>query len=113
MPPIVATPVYLIGIAGLFYLDRAGGRRVSKALWIPFIWLFLISSRPVFFLLNLSPSYATNATEAYVEGSPVDLAVYTLVMLAALAVLFSRAERPGSFGRKKSMLIRYFFFLLW
>jgi exopolysaccharide production protein ExoQ len=112
MPPIVATPVYLIGIAGLFYLDRAGGRRVSKALWIPFIWLFLISSRPVSFWLNLSPSYATNATEAYVEGSPVDLAVYTFLMLAALAVLFTRADRTGSLLRKNGLLIAYFLFCL-
>lgn len=112
MPPIIATVIYCIGIIGLFYLDRSDGPRISKALWIPAIWLFVISSRPISFWLNVSPSYAVNASAAYEEGSPVEQVVLTTLMVAALAVLFTRADRTGSLLRKNGVLIAYFLFCL-
>jgi exopolysaccharide production protein ExoQ len=112
MPPIVATLICVIGIAGLFYLNRYDGPRASKALWIPAIWLFIISSRPVSFWLNVSPSYAGNATAAYEEGSPVEQVVLTTLMVAALAVLFTRADRTVSLLRKNGLLTAYFLFCL-
>jgi exopolysaccharide production protein ExoQ len=114
MPPIVATLICMIGIAGLFYLDRRNGPRVSKALWIPALWLFIISSRPVSMWFGMTPNFSMDAdpTNVYVEGSPVDRAVCMFLMLAALAVLFRRADRVRPFLRKNAVLISYLFFCL-
>ncbi len=39
MPPQIATVLFAVGIAGLFWLDRDGSLRPSKALWLPRIWV--------------------------------------------------------------------------
>jgi exopolysaccharide production protein ExoQ len=108
LPPIVATIIYAIGIVGLFYLDRHDDSRVSKALWIPAIWLFLISSRSVSFWLETPPNFnSVEATEAYVEGSPIDRAVFTFLLLAALPVLVARSDRVGPLLRKNILILLY------
>jgi exopolysaccharide production protein ExoQ len=112
MPPAIASLICVIGIAGLFYLNRYDGPRSSKALWIPTIWLFIISTRPVSFWLDISPNYAVNASAAYEEGSPVEQVVLSALMVAALAVLFTRSARASSLLRKNGLLIAYFLFCL-
>jgi O-antigen ligase len=112
MPQAIATFICWIGIAGLFYLNRYGGPRASKALWIPAIWLFIISSKPVSFWLDITPDYSVNASAAYEAGSPVEQVVLTTLMVAAVAVLFTRSNRTGSLLRKNGLLIAYFLFCL-
>jgi O-antigen ligase len=112
MPPALASLICAIGVAGLFYLNRYDGPRASKALWIPAIWLFIISTRPVSFWLNVSPSYGESASATYEEGSPVEQVVLSTLMVAALAVLFMRPDRTGSLLRKNGLLIAYFLFCL-
>jgi exopolysaccharide production protein ExoQ len=118
MPPIVATFICTIGIIALVYLDRYGGPRISKAVWIPAIWLFLISSRPLSIWLGIGwNSGAVDATQAYVEGSPVDRAVFICLILAALVVLFARADKVGALLRKNVVIGLFFLFcavsILW
>ncbi len=115
MPPIIASIIFTIGILGLFYLDRHEDSRVSKALWIPAVWLFLISSRPAIFWLGMAPNSGAyyveaNSTEVYVEGSPVDRAVLAFLVLAALAVLVARSGRVGPLLRKNVLILLYFSF---
>jgi exopolysaccharide production protein ExoQ len=110
-PPIVATIIYAIGIIWLFYLDRDDGPRMSKALWIPAVWLFLISSRPVSLWLGMAPNLnSVDATETYMEGSPIDRYVFTFLLLAALAVLVARSGRVGPLVRKNVLILLYFSF---
>ena len=47
MNPTLATLVYYLGIAGLFYLNRDKTVHTSKALWLPVIYIWLVASRPV------------------------------------------------------------------
>jgi exopolysaccharide production protein ExoQ len=112
MPPFVASIVFVFGIAGLFYLDRNDTPRISKALWIPYLWLFLISSRGVALWFGLlTPDFrAVDATDAYVEGSPVDRAVFTILIVAALVVLFKRSDKVGTLLRKNIVVISFFLF---
>ena len=111
MPPLVATIAFSIGILGLFCLDRHEGPPLSKALWLPFGWLFLISSRSVSFWFGIPPNFnGIDATEAYVEGSPIDRAVFTLLLLAALAVLVARMNRVAPLLRKNKLVISFFLF---
>jgi len=121
MPPAIASIIFTIGVLGFFYLDRDKSVRISMALWIPAVWLFLISSRPLSFWLGIAPGFkgvdATVAyvegsptTAAYVEGSPLDRAVFTVLLLAALAVLVARSGRVGPLVRKNVLILLYFGF---
>jgi exopolysaccharide production protein ExoQ len=113
MPPAIASIIYTIGILGLFYLDRDKNTRISWTLWIPAVWLFLISSRPVSLWLGMSPNFnAIDATQAYAEGSPIDRNVFTFLLLAALAVLLARSGRAGLMPRKNVLILLYFSFCL-
>src|SRR6516162_2873244 len=90
LPPIVATVLCIVGIAGLFWLDRDPEASVSKALWIPTAYLLIICSRPVSTWLGLSPS--GNQGDVYLEGSPIDAAVILALLIGGLTFLAGRAE---------------------
>src|SRR5712692_5752829 len=118
LPPRVAAVIYALGILGLFYLDREDGRRMSKALWIPAIWLFQISSRSVSWWLGMNQNNAgVDATQAYVDGNPIDRYVLTFLLLAALAVLVARRGWVGPLLRKNVLILLYLSFcaisILW
>jgi len=115
MPPTVASIIFAIGILGLFYLDRDEESLMSKALWIPAMWLFLTSSRGVSLWLSMAPTL--DSPEAYLEGSPIDRAVFACLLIAALAVVISRREGVGSLLRKNGPILLFFGFcavsILW
>ena len=107
MSPAVATLAYAIGILGLFALDHDRSLRTSRALWIPVVWLFIEASRPVSLWLQMSP---TSSADTYLEGSPLDRAVYLLLSIAAFVVLISRRRSVGAFLRNNRALLLFFFY---
>ncbi len=109
---IVATILCAIGIPGLFYLDRHEDSQVSKALWIPAAWLFVISSRGVSsWLAGVQPSFqGVTAAESYEDGSPIDMWVFTFLLVAALVVLIARSGRVRPLLRKNGLILLYFSF---
>ena len=93
MPPEIASCVFGIGIIGLFVLDRDREVHVSKALCLPFIWLWLTSSRSLtewMAIAGFGPPLATNRTNMYMEGTPLDRNVLIGLMILALVVLVRR-----------------------
>jgi O-antigen ligase len=111
MLPIIASIIFVTGILGLLYLDREETAQMSKALWIPAVWLFLMSSRAVSFWITLPPDLRLGSRpEDYMEGSPIDRAVYMFLLLAGLAVLVARSARVGALLRKNAAIILYFSF---
>jgi exopolysaccharide production protein ExoQ len=94
MHPFIATIIFVTGIAGLFFFDRDKKVRVSKALWIPTLWLFFCLSRSASQWLGVSAPPSDMAS-VYLEGSPVDRAVFVALELAALLVVISRRRRVG------------------
>ena len=108
MPRAVATVVYAVGILGLFYLDRHEDSWMSKALWIPAVWLFLTSSRGVTLWLGIAPP--RGSADVYVEGSPIDMAILTVLVIAALAVVIRRMDRVGPLLRKNGPILLFFAF---
>ena len=115
MPPTVASVIFAIGILGLFYLGRDEDSRMSKALWIPAVWFFLISSRGVSLWLGMAPTF--DSPDVYQEGSPIDRAVFAVLLILALAVVISRMERVGPLLRKNGLILLFFAFcavsILW
>jgi exopolysaccharide production protein ExoQ len=106
MPPLVATAVFIVGIAGLFWLDRDPEVRTSKALWIPTAWLLITASRPVSMWVGMTPSAASG--DVYIEGSPIDRAVYICLIAAGLAVVVGRREEAGPILRKNWPILLFF-----
>ena len=97
MPPFIAALLFTAGIVGVFYLDRDKKSQVSKSLWIPTVWLFFCLSRSLSDWLGFSAP--ADVANSYVEGSPLDGAVFELLELLALIVLFTRRNRLRSFLR--------------
>jgi exopolysaccharide production protein ExoQ len=95
MGRLIASLCCILGIAGLFRLDREKNARVSRAIWIPTIYLLIIASRGVSGWLELEP--ANSADGLY--SSPVDAVVNFVLLGLALLVLIYR-------GRKVSYLLR-------
>ena len=90
MPPLLATIICDIGIAGLFYLDRDPRARTSRALWLPVIYLWLIGSRPFSQWFGIT-SVQDNGPQ--LEGSPFDAAIFALLLVGAIGVLISRSNK--------------------
>jgi exopolysaccharide production protein ExoQ len=89
LPPLIATFFFLLGIAGLFFLDRDRKVRPSRALWIPVIWILLVGSRPVSEWMSNTTTVAASV-ERIAEGNPLERGCYTLLLVIGLAVLATR-----------------------
>ena len=97
MMQLLATVVCVAGILWLFVLDRDARVPVSNALWIPTIWLLINGSRGVSTWLQLSPS--VSLAEQYTEGSPLDAAIFGILIIAGALVLNRRANKVRQFLR--------------
>jgi len=115
MPPILATIVFVTAILGFFHFARDGGSKTSKALWIVAISLFISCSRPVSMWLGMTSN--ADSTSLYLEGSPIDRAVFIALELAGFAVVISRIHKVGPFLRKNMTMLMFFCFagvsILW
>ncbi len=108
MNPSIATLICVLGIAGLFYLDREKGARASKAIWLPIIWMTLIGSRPLSVMLGFQPT----GSNVQLEGSPVDAAIFGILTLGAIAVLVRRGRRVRALLLANWPIVFYFVFCL-
>lgn len=111
----LATIAYMAFIAGLFYLDRDAVSRVSKGLWVPVVWLLIVSSRPVSMWLSSGPTIAP--TDQNLDGSPIDAAVFGMLVLAGIVVLGMRSRVVKVYLRANWAILLYFSFcaisILW
>ena len=109
MNPILASLICACGIAGLFYLNRDRTVRTSRALWIPVGYFWIMGSRSISEWLNIGhPGDA----DSQLEGSPVDAAVFGLLIIAAVAVLLRRRRRALILLRSNLPVLLYFFVCL-
>jgi exopolysaccharide production protein ExoQ len=95
MPPFVATIVYSIGILCLFWFTRDREFVGSKALVLPAISLFLMSSRSAtqwLAILSTGHGRLMNQADMYAEGDPLDRAVMILLIVLAVTVLMHRGK---------------------
>jgi len=105
MSPTLAAFVFGIGIAGVFFFDREQGR-VSKALWIPTVWLFFCSSRSLAEWLGMD----VGIPGAYLEGNPVDRNLLIVLQVIALIVLINRGRRVGPILRRNRVIGIFFLY---
>jgi exopolysaccharide production protein ExoQ len=100
-----------IGVAGLFYQNRDKSVRTSPALWLPVIWLWIVGSRPVSAWFGLGGS-SGGALASTLDGSPWDAALFGALMLAGIAVLFSRKRRTSALLAVSGPIVIYFLYCL-
>jgi len=110
MPPQIALILYVVGILAFLWMDRDRDARTSWALWIPTIWFLIASSRMVSQWLSGQPEFAK--PEEYLEGSPLDRNIFTMLIVAAIAVLISRGQRSGSVLVRNWPILLFFMFCL-
>lgn len=101
----IATIIYLLGILGLFAMEQDPRNRASNALWIPIIWLLINASRPVSMWLQIAPP---SSEEQYLEGSPLDRALYVFLELLAVFVLAGRTGRVKEVLSRNKALVCFF-----
>ena len=107
----LALLIFCIGVAGLFYLDREKSIRTSTALWLPVIWLWIAGSRPVSSWFGIGTESAGNIA-ATLDGSPMDAAVFEVLILAGLIALFQRRNKAISLLKASVPVLIYFAYCL-
>ena len=98
------------------YLDREKGIRVSRALWLPVLWLWIIGSRPLSAWMSIwfgiGPGGAMQmgqaTLDAQLDGSPMDAAFFLLLLVAGIAVLFKRKPRTMALLKANGPILLYF-----
>jgi exopolysaccharide production protein ExoQ len=101
---LVATLCSIIGIAGLFWFEREKNARTSKALWIPVIYLLIISSRAASSWLGMAPPEIENG----VYSSPFDAGLLLVLLALALIVLISRRRKVASLLRGNGPILLFY-----
>jgi O-antigen ligase len=94
MPPLLASLLFVIGIAGLFMLDRDPDARTSRALFVPLASVWLAGSRSAaewLAISGLGPPIDPDAN-LYMDGSEVDRNVLGALMAISLVVLLRRQQ---------------------
>jgi O-antigen ligase len=91
MSPTLATLLTVIGVLYLLRREALQGEARSPALWLPFMWLCITGSRFVSQWMDLGAGGGDNFT----EGSAIDAAYFSALMLAAVWVLHGRGVKVG------------------
>jgi exopolysaccharide production protein ExoQ len=86
MPPKLALILCICGIIGLFAADLRRNERFSPGFWIALLWVLYCGSRPLSYWFD--PGNAAGLDGA--DGSAIDRAFLSLLMLAGLMVLIRR-----------------------
>jgi exopolysaccharide production protein ExoQ len=96
MPPQTAALVFVVGIIGLFFLDHDREVRASTALCVPFVYLWTATSRSLEDWLAIlqtgHPPAAVDQATMYANGSPLDRAVLSGLMVLAVVILIRRGR---------------------
>jgi exopolysaccharide production protein ExoQ len=103
--------VCIIGIVGLFFLDRDNSVRPSKALWLPVIWLWIVGSRPVSYWLGMETT-STDTLDASLNGSPADAAIFAALLAIGVMVLLHRRKKTSAYLAVSGPILIYFLYCL-
>jgi|HubBroStandDraft_6_1064221.scaffolds.fasta_scaffold06196_4 exopolysaccharide production protein ExoQ len=110
MPPILALAIWFALLVALMLFDPAKDRRVSSALWVPIIWMFIVATRNPDQWLNGAPlAISAGSME---DGNPVDRAIFLTLILLAIGILVSRAFRWDQFVARNTALTMFILFAL-
>jgi exopolysaccharide production protein ExoQ len=93
MPPIIALLSCIIFVIFLIWTDLKKSDDLSAALWVPLAWMFIAGSRFPTGWLSMGSSVTlqkASTSLSFDEGSPVDAAVFLILIVSGVFVLFKR-----------------------
>src|SRR5215475_952036 len=90
MSPTVVLVVGFVGIGCLLRLYRSVYPWPAWTLWVPQVWLIILSSRMLSLWFNPGGGGTADALE---EGSPFDRIVFIALIVAAAAIVMTRRSR--------------------
>ena len=109
MPPLLALLLWFILLLGLLCFDPAKDSRVSAAVWVPVIWMFIIGTRlPSQWLGGQTGSVAS----VLQEGNPLDRTVDLILISLAVVTLVSRSFQWDKFFARNIALVAFITFAL-
>jgi exopolysaccharide production protein ExoQ len=97
MIQLIAIAVIVPAMLWLQFQNWREKEKVSKALWIPLVWIVIAGSRSVSSWFMASDN--RNVAQRYEEGTPLDAALFAFLIVCALFVLNRRVRGIGSFLR--------------
>ena len=111
MPPTLALILTVGFIAVLFRRDFREKPDVTRAIWLPILWMFIIASRPVTQWLHIFgfPGFGGASVE---EGSSLDALVYAGLIALGIFVLNKRRVSLGEIVQDNSWLAIFVLYCL-
>ena len=110
MPPRIALVLALVLIAVLFVLDARRQRRVSFSMWLPTLWILYSGSRPLSYWFD--PGASLGAPIDYTEGSAIDRAFLSVLIVLGLVVFYRRRRQLADLVKSNAWLLAFFAYLL-
>ena len=110
MPPLIALSLAVLLILYSFREEHRRNRDVSGALWIPFLWVALIGTRYASQWMNVGT--VVDSPDDYLEGSPLDRAIFSLLYVAALWILAQRRIAIAAFLTQNMWLTAFLAYCL-
>lgn len=110
MPASAAILIYVAGIAALFWFDPDRTARISRASWLPTIWLMVAGSRPLSAWLSMGIIKAPGSPDQYLEGSPIDRNFLAVMIVAGACVLATRGNSVLALLRKQAPVVVFVLF---
>src|SRR5258708_7541480 len=106
--------ICILGIIGLSALAREPKVRTSKALWLPVLWLSIAGSRMISQWLAItgvsSPAAKVDAAARYMDGSPMDRFLLTVMFFAAIGVLAARRQKVTEILQANKPIVFFFIY---
>ena len=107
MPPRVALILCSCFVLSIFLRDLKKRRNVTSEIWIPFIWIMIIASRPVELWLN--PEFNSVQTGGELEsGSLINKIVFLALILIGTSILIRRRICWSYVFRKNILFLSFF-----
>jgi exopolysaccharide production protein ExoQ len=109
MPPTVALLVWIGLLLALLISDPARSSRTSISLWMPLIWMFFILSRLPAQWLGGDVGQVAEALE---EGNSLDRTIFSILIVWAVCILFSRSFKWTELFVRNPFLMAFLLFAL-
>src|ERR1017187_4821043 len=111
LPPQLAAIIYCGFIFWLFRRDIREQSNVTRALWIPFLWVFISGSHFVSEWLFMLFGLRLGGVSVE-EGSPLDALVFFSLIASGLYVLNQRRVSLAEFMRNNQWVTIYLIYCL-
>ena len=109
MPPPVALTLWAVLLVLLLIFDPAKDSRVSVALWVPLLWMFIVASRLPAQWLGVGTVAQAQTLE---EGNPLDRTVFLILILLSIVTLVLRSFKWGDLVARNLALVAFIAFCL-